>query len=105
MLARQPADPVALFETARAAIEISQQQLKRAENALRAYLRLEPGPVPVVVFSEGEPPSLAVARAILRSVYEHTGRPELAVHEFGATVLDSEEGRTDVPLVDAALVD
>ena len=39
VLARAPDDPVTLYEAARTAIAISEQQLERAEKALQAYLR------------------------------------------------------------------
>ncbi len=100
VLAREPEDPVALYEAAHIAIGISRRQLARAERTLEAYLRLEPGPDPVLL-SEGEAPKRAVAHRRLGLVYQRQGRP------FGAELAAESRtpGRTDVPLVDAALVD
>ncbi len=113
VLANAPEDPPALYETARTAIAISEQQLARAERTLEAYLGLEPGPGPVLL-SEGEPPKRALAHQRLALVYDRLGRPALDAGEAVAvearssttTRLDAgSSGRTDIPLVDAAMVD
>ncbi len=107
VLARQPDDPVALFELARTAITLSERQLVRAGDALQAYLRLEPGPGPKV-FGKNEAPRRTVAHQHLGLVYERQGRPDLAARELEAAagLGESEaEERIDFPLDDAAMVD
>ncbi len=105
VLSRQPDDPVALYETARAAIEISEHQLARAEQALQAYLELEPGPA-LKVYGAAEEPQRAVAYQRLGRVYERLGRPDLAALALrSAAGAPRVEERIDFPLVDAALVD
>ena len=101
VLELEPSDPVALHEAARAALAISERQLARAAGALEAYLRLEPGPEPMVL-SDSEPPKSSVARRRLGLVYKRQGRPELAASAGPGA---GKAGRTDFPLVDAALVD
>ena len=103
VLKREPSDPVALYEAARAALEISERQLARAAAALETYLRDEPAADPMV-FSEAEPLKRSVAHQRLGRVYERQGRPELAAQlvEAGGLV---DEGRFDVPPVDAARPD
>ncbi len=100
VLARQPDDPVALFEAARTAITLSERQLARAEHALRAYLRLTPGPDPIVL-SEGEAPSHSIANQRLALVFERQGRSDLARDLMQAP----HAKRIDFPLADAAQVD
>ncbi len=104
VLARQPEDAVALYGAARSAVEISEQQLARAERALQAYLGLEPAPMPKV-FGEAEAPLRSGAHQRLGLVYERQGRPELAAREMKAAAGFAEPGRIDFPLDDAALVD
>ncbi len=106
VLLRQPGDPVALFEAARTAVEISDLQLARAERALAAYLALEPGPM-AKVFGAAEAPKREVAHRRLGRVYELRGRPDLAAGQLAAAagLVPDREARIDFPLVDAALVD
>ncbi len=106
VLAREPGDPVALYQAAHSAITISRRQLERAEQTLKAYLRLEPGPEPVL-FCESEPPNRALARQRLGLVYARRDRPEPTTATPPAVTADAyrAEGRTDFPLADAALVD
>ncbi len=107
VLSRQPDDPVALYATARAAIEISKRQLARAERTLQAYLELEPNPAPKV-YGAAEAPQRRVAYQRLGRVYERLGRPDLAalaLESASGSVPISSDKRIDFPLVDAALVD
>ncbi len=106
VLAREPADPIALYETARTAITISDLQLERAEEALAAYLQLEPGPEPIVL-SEGEPPLREHARERLAAVRgrrspEPANLAETAAEESGSARTTD---RIDWPLPAAARPD
>ncbi len=114
VLARAPADPVTLYEAARTAITISEQQLERAEKALQAYLRLEPGPDPVVL-SEGTAPRRAAASRQLAAIRQRQGRPDLVAAAITAPepdVAGDEPGAapaesrvwTGCPVVDATLL-
>ena len=107
VLARRPDDPVALYETARAALTLSERQLAQAELALQSYLRLTPQPGPRV-YGESEPPRRAAAPQHLGRVYQRQGRSDLADRELEAAAglgLTEVAERIDFPLPDAALVD
>ncbi len=96
VLANEPADPVALYEAARTAIAISERQLERAEEALHSYLRLAPGPAPVVL-SEGESPRRSIARQQLESVYALQRRPSVVGEEAVAASPDTADQAGDLP--------
>ncbi|MCP3958890.1 MAG: tetratricopeptide repeat protein [bacterium] len=85
VLARAPDDRAALYESARTAIAISDEQLRRAQRALEAYLEQEPGPGPVLL-NEATPPSRAAAHHELGRVHERRGRPDLAAPRYRAAV-------------------
>ncbi len=96
VLANDPEDPVALYEAARTAIAISERQLERAEKALQAYLRLAPGPAPVVL-SEGESPRRAIAAQQLETVLERQERQSVVAGETVATSPRADQEADDWP--------
>ena len=101
VLARAPDDPAALVQAARTAIAISDQQLRRAEQALRRYLRLEPAAAPLLL-NEAKPTKRVDVLHQLGRLYERQGRPELAINEYRIAVeLDAgdEEARDSLARV------